>query len=196
MRVIAGAAGGIPLVVPRTDLRPTMDQVRGAIFSSLGDHVVGARVLDLFAGTGALGIEALSRGAREAVFVENDRRAVETIRRNLEKTRLDGSTVKVCGQEVFAFLARNGKMEPPFDLVFADPPYAKAAGSADNDHDPSTRLLTGSALPLLLVPRGLLVLEKAPGRALPDAALTRWSVGRQRRYGGTEVLFLEPTGAT
>ncbi|MGZ5003496.1 MAG: RsmD family RNA methyltransferase, partial [Chthoniobacterales bacterium] len=70
MRVIAGSAGGIRLQVPETDVRPTMDRVKAAIFSSLGDRVVNARVLDLFAGTGALGIEALSRGAASAVFVE------------------------------------------------------------------------------------------------------------------------------
>src|SRR5205823_6810018 len=88
MRVIAGSAGGIPLHTPRTDLRPTMDRVKAAIFSSLGEKIIGARVLDLFAGSGALGIEALSRGAASATFVESDLRATETIRRNLEKTRL------------------------------------------------------------------------------------------------------------
>ena len=90
MRVIAGSAGGLALQLPKTDLRPTMDVVKGAIFSSLGDFIVGARVLDLFAGSGALGIEALSRGAASATFVENDRRAVAAIERNLEKTKLTG----------------------------------------------------------------------------------------------------------
>src|ERR1043166_5048036 len=88
MRVIAGSAGGIPLHTPRTDLRPTMDRIKAAIFSSLGEKIIGARVLDLFAGTGALGIEALSRGAVSAIFVESDARAADAIRRNLEKTRL------------------------------------------------------------------------------------------------------------
>ena len=89
MRVIAGSAGGIPLSCPRWDgVRPTMDQVRAAVFSSLAERVPDARVLDLFAGTGGLGIEALSRGARGATFVERDRRAVECIRQNLAATRL------------------------------------------------------------------------------------------------------------
>ncbi len=88
MRVVAGLAGGLTLEVPKgVDLRPTMDLVRGAIFSSLGERVIGARVLDLFAGTGALGIEALSRGAASAVLVEEDRRAAASITRNLAKTR-------------------------------------------------------------------------------------------------------------
>ena len=185
MRVIAGTAGGVPLFVPKTDLRPTMDQVRAAIFSALGERVVGARVLDLFAGTGALGIEALSRGAGSVVFVESDRRAVETIRRNLEKTRLAGPAVTLHGAEVFAVLARGWGVSGPFDLIFADPPYAKAPGT----DDPGARLLNDAMLPALLAPDGLLILEKAPGRPLPNPPA--WNVTRQRRYGGTEVVFLE-----
>src|SRR5579871_4180137 len=104
MRVISGIAGGIPLVAPKTDLRPTMDRVKGAIFSSLEPGLEGARVLDLFAGAGTLGIEALSRGAREAVFVEKDVRAVEVIRKNLEKTRLQGGVVHAL--DVFSYLDR------------------------------------------------------------------------------------------
>ena len=186
MRVIAGSAGGVPLFVPKTDLRPTMDQVRAAVFSALGERVVGARVLDLFAGTGALGIEALSRGAASVTFVESDRRAVETIRRNLEKTRLAGPSTTIHGAEVFTALARGWGVSGPFDLVFADPPYAAKTPRAD---DPGARLLADAMLPSLLAPDGLLVLEKAPGRSLPDG--TPWGVVRQRRYGGTEVVFLE-----
>ena len=76
MRVVSGIAGGIPLKAPKTDLRPTMDRVKGAIFDSLGEAIVGARVLDLFSGSGSLGIEALSRGAAQATLVEKDARAV------------------------------------------------------------------------------------------------------------------------
>ncbi len=90
MRVVAGSAGGIPLSAPESAARPTMDRVKAAIFSSLGARVPGARVLDLFAGGGGLGIEALSRGCAEATFVDNDARAVEAIRANLQKTRLAG----------------------------------------------------------------------------------------------------------
>src|SRR5436189_62791 len=86
MRVIAGSAGGIGLEVPKRGVRPTMDRVKAAIFSSLGDAVIGARVLDLFAGSGALGIEALSRGAAAVVFVESDRQTAEIIERNLART--------------------------------------------------------------------------------------------------------------
>src|SRR6202162_1618331 len=101
MRVIAGSAGGIRLAVPKRGVRPTMDRVKAAIFSSLGDAVAGARVLDLFAGSGALGIEALSRGASSAVLVEEDRQSSEIIQRNLAKTKLNGH---VRQQDVFDFL--------------------------------------------------------------------------------------------
>src|SRR5437763_17158861 len=92
MRVIAGTAGGIQLEAPKRGVRPTMDRVKAAIFSSLADKVIGARVLDLFAGSGALGIEALSRGAATVLFVDYQRQAIDTIERNLKKAKLDGKT--------------------------------------------------------------------------------------------------------
>ena len=121
MRVIAGTAGGMRLAVPETDVRPTMDRVKAAIFSSLHTGIVGARVLDLFAGTGALGIEALSRGAASALFVEENRAAVLAIEQNFARTKLRGPVRK---QEVFAFLESAGSRER-FDIIFADPPYEK-----------------------------------------------------------------------
>ena len=97
MRVIAGSAGGVRLVSPKNGVRPTMDRVKAAIFSSLGETVIGARVLDLFAGTGALGIEALSRGANSALFVEEDRQSILAVEKNLSKTKLAGRVRKVEG---------------------------------------------------------------------------------------------------
>src|SRR3954468_19018730 len=104
MRVIAGSAGGIRLHVPKQRVRPTMDRVKGAIFSSLGDQVIGARVLDLFAGAGGLGIEALSRGATSVLFVDHDRQAINTIEKNLKKARVEQG--KTRQQDVFDFLQR------------------------------------------------------------------------------------------
>src|SRR4029450_1718078 len=101
MRVIAGSAGGLRLAVPKRGVRPTMDRVKAAIFSSLGNTVVGARVLDLFAGSGALGIEALSRGASTVVFVEADRKSSAIIESNLAKTKLKG---RILQKDVFDFL--------------------------------------------------------------------------------------------
>ena len=101
VRVIAGTAGGLQLKVPRTGVRPTMDRVKAAIFSSLGEKVIGARVLDLFAGAGGLGIEAMSRGAASAVFVESNRNAARIVERNLAIAGLDG---RVRMRDAFAYL--------------------------------------------------------------------------------------------
>src|SRR5579864_6318760 len=122
MRVIAGRAGGVQLVSPRSGVRPTMDRVKGAIFSSLGEMVVDARVLDLFAGTGALGIEALSRGADSVLFVEEDRQSIVAIEANLAKTGLNG---RIRQQEVFSFLKNSGASGGKFEIIFADPPYER-----------------------------------------------------------------------
>ena len=124
MRVVAGTFKGRRLTAPRgTRTRPTADRVREALFSMLGD-VGGARVLDLYAGSGALGIEALSRGADSAVFVERDAQAVAAIERNLAAVGVEANLVR---QDVVRFLAR---ADGAFDLVFCDPPYDSAAGLA------------------------------------------------------------------
>ena len=121
MRVVAGTFKGRRLVAPRgTRTRPTADRVREALFSMLGD-VGGARVLDLYAGSGALGIEALSRGADSAVFVESDARAIAAIERNLASIGVEAT---VSRQDVMRFLAG---ADGPFDLVFCDPPYDSAS---------------------------------------------------------------------
>ena len=185
LRVIAGSAGGVPLTCPRTgDVRPTMEQVRGAIFSSLAESVPDARVLDLFAGAGSLGIEALSRGARSVTFVERDRRTVDCIQGNLEKTRLAKGAELIC-LDVFTALARTLSTRR-FDLVFADPPYT----TADQPTDHAERLITNEHLPMILSPGGLFVLEKSPRRPLPTDS-GGWEIVRQKRYGTTEVVFLK-----
>jgi 16S rRNA (guanine966-N2)-methyltransferase len=121
LRVVAGTFKGRRLVAPRgTRTRPTADRVREALFSMLGD-VGGARVLDLYAGSGALGIEALSRGADSAVFVESDARAIAAIERNLASIGVEAT---VWRRDVLRFLAG---ADGPFDLVFCDPPYDSAS---------------------------------------------------------------------
>ena len=185
LRVIAGSAGGVPLVCPPSDkVRPTMEQVRGAMFSSLAASVPESRVLDLFAGAGSLGIEALSRGAASVTFVERDRRAVDCIRANLEKTRLGQAAELVCA-DVFAYLSRPSS-KPPFDLIFADPPYT----TVEQPVDFSARLLASPELVARLADGGLFVLEKSPLNPLPPD-LGGWQIIRQKRYGTTEVLFLQ-----
>ena len=135
MRVIAGTVGGIQLDVPKSGVRPTMDRVKAAIFSSLGEQIIGAHVLDLFAGTGALGIEALSRGAASALFVEENSAAASVIERNLVRTKLEGRVRK---QDAFAFL-RSAQVPQRFRVIFADPPYEKT-----KEGEEFTRLLLES----------------------------------------------------
>ncbi|HEV3401467.1 MAG TPA: RsmD family RNA methyltransferase [Acidimicrobiales bacterium] len=165
MRVVAGLAGGRRLQAPAgRRLRPTSERVREAVFSSLHSlgAVQGARVLDLFAGTGALGIEALSRGAAAVTFVEADPAAAAAIRANLETTGLEGGTVVQA--DVGRFLDDPG---PPVDLAFADPPYAFAAW-------PSV---------LERLPADLAVLESRR----PVEVGEGWVVLRTARYGDTHV---------
>jgi len=181
MRVIAGRAGGVRLVSPKSGVRPTMDRVKAAIFSSLGEMVIGARVLDLFAGTGALGIEALSRGAESALFVDEDRRSIDVIEKNLEKTNFSG---RVRNADVFRFLKNAPGSGEKFRIVFADPPYEKMkSGERFTD-----KLLADPVLPELLERNGFFVLEKRPGEQIPE--MERWSLVRKKKYGATEVLFL------
>ena len=185
LRVISGSAGGIPLACPPSEkVRPTMEQVRGAVFSSLAASVPDARVLDLFAGAGSLGIEALSRGAAHVTFVERDRRAADCIRANLEKTRLNQAAQVHCA-DVFSYLSRLVSA-PPFELIFADPPYTTDEQSIDF----SAKLLASPELVTRLSVGGLFVLEKSPLRPLPPE-LGGWGIVRQKRYGTTEVLFLQ-----
>ncbi len=181
MRVIAGSAGGLRLDVPKNEIRPTMDRVKAAIFSSLGERIIGARVLDLFAGTGALGIEALSRGAATAMFVESDRQAASAIERNLTKSNLSGRIRK---QDVFDYLTHASTAET-FDLIFADPPYDKSKLG-----DAFTKLLLrNDRLPTRLTNEGIFILEKRPSERLPETDF--WEVIRRKTYGATETIFLQ-----
>ena len=156
-----------------------MDRVKAAIFSSLGAKVMGARVLDLFAGAGGLGIEAMSRGAASAVFVESNRNAARAIERNLVITAVNGH---VRMQDVFDFLKY---ATGHFDIIFADPPYESAPG----DKAYTDWLLNDPRIPVLLALQGVFVLEKRPDERLPQHP--HWKITRARRYGTTEVIFAE-----
>lgn len=185
MRVIAGSAGGIQLSVPKRGVRPTMDRVKAAIFSSLGDAVIDARVLDLFAGSGGLGIEALSRGAASAIFVDEDRQSIAAIEKNLVKTNFQA---RVRQQDVFDFLKRVSPTER-FEIVFADPPYEKMKSGEGF----TEKLLSNEALLQLLDPNGLFVLEKRLAERISKTK--RWELVRGKKYGATEVLFFRPAAA-
>lgn len=184
MRIISGSAGGVPIEVPKAVTRPTQDRVRQAIFSMLGDIVEGARVLDLFAGSGALGLECLSRGAESADFVDADRGATEVIRRNLAKTRLKGGVVRQ--GDVFKLLPQFLLQGAQYDLVFADPPYAHKLG----DEDLSAKLASDLNFYRLVAPGGSVVLESRVTKG-GSAAWSPWEVARDREYGSTRILWLQ-----
>jgi 16S rRNA (guanine966-N2)-methyltransferase len=162
-----------------------MDRVRAAIFSSLGERVPEARVLDLFAGSGALGIEALSRGAASAIFVEHHGLTAGLIRKNLQITHLEGSVQQM---DVFRFLDLYTEPES-LDLIFADPPYLKesreSCGETPNHAD---ALLMHPSLPKTLGSEGLLILECERRQPLPS--LPAWETLSDRNYGESRILIL------
>ena len=177
LRVISGTAGGLHLKSPkRHALRPTQDRIRQVIFSSLAEHVPGARVLDLFAGTGSFGIEALSRGAAAATFVEQDAEAVQCIRDNLAHCHLQGDV-----READALIYLEKPPAERFHLIFADPPYVKSRGDLDDNP------LLAQLIPFL-EPNGLFVWEHYAGQRLQNAGF--WEVIRHRDYGETGLTFL------
>jgi 16S rRNA (guanine966-N2)-methyltransferase len=179
VRVIAGSAKGMRLAAVPTGVRPLSDRAREGLFSSLGSSVVGARVLDLFAGTGAVGIEALSRGADRALFVDRDRRALRAIGENLARTRLADRGRMVAG-EAIEFLTRDDKSEGPFDLVVADPPYDTPAERVD---------ALVAALSEGWLDPGWAVALARPERSSMPVIPVDWLASKRLRYGDTAVLI-------
>ncbi len=183
MRIIGGEFRGFRLADPgkgdrAAQLRPTSDRVREAIFNLLmggahGDPVTGARVLDLFAGTGALGLEALSRGARHCTFIDNGATARALLRRNITAMQLMGRT-RVWRRDATQPGSNHG---PAFDLVFLDPPYGRDLGA---------RALTAALVGGWLVPGAMIVWEEAAPQT-PPAGFLHCDT---RRYGDTVITFL------
>jgi 16S rRNA (guanine966-N2)-methyltransferase len=172
VRIVGGSHKGARIYAPKgRDTRPTSDRVREAIFGILGS-VEDARVLDLFAGSGALGLEALSRGAETAVFVESDPGAVKTIERNLEKLGLEGRIVRA---DVRRYLP--GESER-YDVVFVDPPYELVE---------SLRMSLAEHLPRVVADGGTVVYETAAG-VEPELPL---HVRSTRRHGSTQLTVYE-----
>ena len=174
MRIITGLAKGRRLAAPRGGgTRPMTDRAKEGVFSSLGASVAGARVLDLFAGSGSLGLEALSRGAAEAVFVERARPALAALRANLATVGLGG---RVVAADVDAYLdAAAG----PFDLAFVDPPYALSLASVER---------TLGKLAPRLAAGAVVVLHRRAGEG--PGPLPGLAVIDRRRYGDTEITRL------
>jgi 16S rRNA (guanine966-N2)-methyltransferase len=179
--VIAGRARGIRLAAPGEGTRPLADRVKQALFAMLERDLPGARVLDLFAGSGAAGIEALSRGASAAVFVERDREAARTIHANLDRTHLAGAAAGVVRADVAGWLgSRAATAVQPFDLAFVDPPYDRPELLAAA----LERLGSGG----LLAP-GARVVAKHFWRDRPPDRVGLLASERERRFGETALTF-------
>lgn len=176
MRVIAGSAKGRVLKTPASITRPTMDRVRAAIFSMLGERVTSARVLDLFAGTGAIGIEALSRGATSVTFVDQDKKSAEVIRQNLFLTKFSG---QIKQQDVITYLHREREK---FDLIFADPPYA-----TNGVINFIAVLLKEPQLLNVMVEDALLIVECEKQQVVPEISELEKII--DRTYGVTRILI-------
>jgi 16S rRNA (guanine966-N2)-methyltransferase len=184
VRVIAGTHRGRRLAVPAGEgVRPTKDIVREAMFSALDARgmLVGSAVLDLFAGSGALAIESLSRGAETAVLVERDGAALDAISRNVEQLGLRAQA-RVARSNVVTFVAAPPPREAPFDLVFADPPY-------DTADDAVESLLASLGEPGWLAPDAMIAVERPAGAELrlPKVLRACW----ERTFGDTLVVFVD-----
>ncbi|MGH2684317.1 MAG: RsmD family RNA methyltransferase [Actinomycetota bacterium] len=173
MRVIAGSAGGTRLAPVPAGTRPLSDRAREGLFSSLGPEVGGARCADLYAGTGAVGIEALSRGAESCLFVDGSGPAIRTIRENLARTRLEGRVVRATVERALE------RERGPFDVAFLDPPY-------DAPVEALRRAL--SQVTAVVSPRGALVLTRAK-RDSTDVVPVHWPVDRLLTYGDARILI-------
>lgn len=185
LRIVAGRFGGRRLTGP-PGIRPTGERVREAVFNRLGAEVEGARVLELFAGSGALGLEALSRGARSVVLVERDRRAAAAIEANIAALGVaeEARCLRCDAVRAVGVLARRGEV---FDLVLADPPYEESAGL--RREGPLGRAVTGLAAAGCLAEGALVVVEH---RREPEPAFDwpGFEVEASRTYGDTRVTYL------
>ncbi len=194
MRIIAGKARGARLFVPSgREIRPLTDLMRGAIFSRLGGAVVDAVVLDLFAGTGAFGLEALSRGAAHVILVDRAPLALEAIRSNVARVIRDkeGRTaVEIVCDDVFTFVKKAAEARRQFDIIFAGPPYAKTAAAVSSSA--AQKLLQMPALGDILASNGWLISEHFKKEPLEGRGSWRWF--RTLRHGDTRVeFFARPT---
>ena len=189
MRIIGGVVGGLILKAPKgLSVRPTPDLVRQAVFNSLGARVEGARVLELFGGTGALSLECLSRGASFALCIELSRNHARIIEQNFASTKLPPDSFRVRVQDVFTALPQLASAGERFDLILADPPYGeKNVGRRSTSF--AQKLLDDLNLPLALAPDGLFVLGHArrDSLAIPES----WHERKLLRHGDSIMRILE-----
>ena len=189
MRVTGGILCGRRILVPQRDIRPTQDRVREALFSILGPRVSGERFLDIFAGSGAVGIEAWSRGASHVCWVESDARTARVIQDNVET--LCDSAGEVVKADAWCYLKeRIGR--DPFDIVFLDPPYDYFSECVAGEQALTTRLLEAVKAGGILATGGIVLIEQPDGTPLVE--LRDWEVVQDRRYGTTRIRFYRSSG--
>jgi len=180
MRVIAGRWGGIRLNFHgQKGVRPTTDRVKETLFNIISDRLVGARVLDLFAGTGSWGIEALSRGAKEVVFVEKSPQIIQNIRENLEKVRCTAG-FKIIKHDVRRFLEKSEFARERFDIIFADPPYHLRLGNT---------VILALSKQRFLERRGIFILKHSSTEKLSETETLK--LFRVKKMGESQLSFFE-----
>jgi 16S rRNA (guanine966-N2)-methyltransferase len=178
MRISGGFARGLNLAVPKiSDIRPAQEVVRQAIFSMLGERVTGAKVLDIYAGSGSYGLEALSRGATHATFVDSNSEAIRAIKTNLDVGRFWGKS-EVVQVDALRFLSEEN-YDGPFDLIFADPPYEYGIPKGLCYH-----------LSEIVTPDGLVIFDHA--KSVTFDRIEDLEVIETRNYGNSGVTFLRP----
>jgi len=177
MRVVAGEARSIPLEAPKGDgTRPTTDRIKETLFNILGPEIAGSRFLDLFAGSGQMGIEALSRGAKEAVFIEKNKKVLPIIERNLTKTKFSDCSKVISGDVLNSFSSLSGT----FDYIFADPPYAS---------DIYASVLQAVGEKNLLSPKGILITECSMDFSEEELSSEELILYRVKEYKTNKHLF-------
>lgn len=187
MRITSGVLGGRTVKVPIKYVRPTQERVREALFSSLAGSVVGARVLDIFAGSGALGLEAWSRGAAAVTLVEKQGLVFNNLRSNIEALKKNGPEGSIQCIKMDALLFLNKPAAGQYDLIFADPPY---------DDDVFEKTLNAIAGQSILHPNGLLIFEMRSKKRLLEAPLEflrqsdQWELVKQKTYGEAALLTI------
>ena len=183
MRIIAGEYKGRKLDFPKNvDVRPTQDRVREALFNVITPQIQGKRVLDLFAGSGSLGIEAMSRGAEKATFVENNLKCIHIIKKNIERVAIEDKTV-VLKMDVFRALGKFEEKGDVFDIVFLDPPYYKEL--------PKKTLIMLSQYDILS-PTNTIVIEHFKKDNIPEN-INNILIYNQKKYGDTVLSFFRKT---
>ena len=186
MRVIAGSAKRLQLkTIEGMDTRPTTDRIKETLFNMIAPSLYNCRFLDLFAGSGGIGIEALSRGAKEAVFVEKNPKAVSCIKENLKYTKLEDDA-QVMATDVLSALARL-RGSDAFGIIFMDPPY---------NHDLEKQVLASLKDSDLVDEDTLLIVEASKGTTFDDVETLGYSIIKEKVYKTNKHVFLEKTGGT